>query len=79
VGRIDAHRRGIAKPPGPRRCRRPFQELIGVLVPQLAAGRDYVEFFLDGADGHSESCERSVLRPGDEANVLEELCGPDFF
>ena len=35
-----------------------FQELVGVLVPQLAAGRDYVEFFLDGADGYSESCER---------------------
>ena len=34
-----------------------FQTLIGVLVPQLAAGKDYVEFFLDGADGYSEFCE----------------------
>ena len=42
-------------------------ELVGVLAPQLAAGKDYVEFFLDGADGYSEFCERlPVLPPGNE-------------
>ena len=38
-----------------------FQELLGVLVPQLAASKDYVEFFLDGADGYSEFCERFLF------------------
>jgi pimeloyl-ACP methyl ester carboxylesterase len=57
-----------------------FQELLGVLVPLLAAGRDYVEFFLDGADGHSEFCERLLFYvPGMKANVLEQLCGPDYY
>jgi pimeloyl-ACP methyl ester carboxylesterase len=57
-----------------------FRELVGVLVPQLAAGRDYVEFFLDGADGHSEFCERFLFyAPGMKANALEQLCGPDYY
>jgi pimeloyl-ACP methyl ester carboxylesterase len=57
-----------------------FQELVGVLVPQLAAGRDYVEFFLDGADGYSEFCERFLFYvPGMKANALEQLCGPDYY
>jgi pimeloyl-ACP methyl ester carboxylesterase len=57
-----------------------FEELLGVLVPQLAAGRDYVEFFLDGADGYSDFCERLLFYvPGVKANVLEQLCGPDYY
>jgi pimeloyl-ACP methyl ester carboxylesterase len=57
-----------------------FQELVGVLVPQLAAGRDYVEFFLDGADGYSEFCERFLFYPpGMKAAALEQLCGPDYY
>jgi pimeloyl-ACP methyl ester carboxylesterase len=56
-----------------------FQTLIGVLVPQLAEGRDHVEFFLDGADGYSEFCERFLFYPpGMKASVLEQLCGPDY-
>ena len=57
-----------------------FQELVGVLTPQLGAGRDYVEFFLDGADGYSEFCERFLFyRPGMKANALEQLCGTDYY
>jgi pimeloyl-ACP methyl ester carboxylesterase len=57
-----------------------FQELVGVLVPQLAAGRDYVEFFIDGGDGYSEFCERLLFYPpGVKANALEQLCGPDYY
>jgi pimeloyl-ACP methyl ester carboxylesterase len=57
-----------------------FRELVGVLAPQLAAGRDYVEFFLDGADGYSEFCERFLFHPpGMKANALERLCGPDYY
>jgi pimeloyl-ACP methyl ester carboxylesterase len=57
-----------------------FQELLGVLVPQLAAGRDYGEFFLDGADGYSEFCERLLFYvPGMKAKALEQLCGPDYY
>jgi pimeloyl-ACP methyl ester carboxylesterase len=57
-----------------------FQELVGVLVPQLTAGRDYVEFFIDGADGYSEFCERLLFHPpGVKASTLEQLCGPDYY
>jgi len=58
-----------------------FQELVfDVLVPQLAAGKDYVEFFLDGADGYSESCESFLFYPpGMKASALEQLCGPDYY
>jgi pimeloyl-ACP methyl ester carboxylesterase len=57
-----------------------FQELVGVLVPQLAGGRDYVEFFFDGADGYSEFCQRAFFYvPGVKARVLEQLCGPDYY
>jgi pimeloyl-ACP methyl ester carboxylesterase len=57
-----------------------FQELLGVLVPQLAAGKDYGEFFLDGADGYSEFCERFLFYPpGMKASALEQLCGPDYY
>jgi pimeloyl-ACP methyl ester carboxylesterase len=57
-----------------------FQELLGVLVPQLAAGKDYGEFFLDGADGYSEFCERLLFYPpGMKARTLEQLCGPDYY
>jgi len=57
-----------------------FQELVGVLVPQLAARKDYLEFFLDGADGYSEFCERFLFYvPGMKANALEQLCGPDYY
>ena len=58
-----------------------FQSLVfDVLVPQLAAGKDYIEFFLDGADGYSESCERLFFYlPGVKANALEQVCGPDYY
>jgi pimeloyl-ACP methyl ester carboxylesterase len=57
-----------------------FQTLVDVLVPQLAAGRDYVEFFLDGADGYSEFCERFLFyAPGMRDDALEQLCGPDYY
>jgi pimeloyl-ACP methyl ester carboxylesterase len=57
-----------------------FQELVDVLVPQLAAGRDYVEFFLDGADGYSESCEAFFFYvPGAKARVLKQVCGLDYY
>ncbi len=57
-----------------------FQELIGVLVPQLAAREDYVEFFLDGTDGYSEFCERFLFYvPGMRAKALDQLCGPDYY
>jgi pimeloyl-ACP methyl ester carboxylesterase len=57
-----------------------FQEVVGVVVPQLAAGKDYVEFFLDGADGYSDSCERALFYPpGMKASALEQLCGLDYY
>jgi pimeloyl-ACP methyl ester carboxylesterase len=57
-----------------------FQELVGVLGPQLAAGRDYVEFFIDGADGYSGFCERLLFYPpGVKPSVLEQLCGLDYY
>ena len=57
-----------------------FQTLIGLLAPQLAAGKDYVEFFLDGADGYSEFCERFLFyAPGMRDDALEQLCGPDYY
>jgi dienelactone hydrolase len=57
-----------------------FEELFGVLVPQLVAGRDYVEFFPDGADGYSEFCERFLFyAPGMRDDALEQLCGPDYY
>jgi pimeloyl-ACP methyl ester carboxylesterase len=57
-----------------------FQTLIGVLVPQLAAGKDYLEFFLDGADGYSESCQRAFFYlPGVKDDALEQLCGRDYY
>jgi alpha-beta hydrolase superfamily lysophospholipase len=57
-----------------------FQELLGVLAPQLAAGKDYGEFFLDGADGYSEFCERFLFYPpGMRADALRQLCGRDYY
>jgi alpha-beta hydrolase superfamily lysophospholipase len=58
-----------------------FQSLVfDVLVPQLAAGKDYVEFFLDGADGYSEFCERFLFYPpGMRDDALEQLCGRDYY
>jgi pimeloyl-ACP methyl ester carboxylesterase len=57
-----------------------FQTLIGVVASQLAAGKDYVEFFLDGADGYSEFCETLLFHPpGMRADALEQLCGPDYY
>jgi pimeloyl-ACP methyl ester carboxylesterase len=58
-----------------------FQTLVfGVLVPQLAAGKDYLEFFLDGGDGYSESCERAFFYlPGVRDDALEQLCGPAYY
>jgi alpha-beta hydrolase superfamily lysophospholipase len=57
-----------------------FQTLIGVLAPQLAAGKDYIEFFLDGADGYSEFCETFLFHaPGMRDDALEQLCGPDYY
>jgi pimeloyl-ACP methyl ester carboxylesterase len=57
-----------------------FQEIVGVLVPQFAGGKDYVEFFLDGGDGYSESCERAFFYlPGLRDDALEQLCGLDYY
>jgi pimeloyl-ACP methyl ester carboxylesterase len=57
-----------------------FQELLGVLAPQLAAGKDYGGFFLDGADGYSEFCERFLFYPpGMRADALRQLCGLDYY
>jgi pimeloyl-ACP methyl ester carboxylesterase len=58
-----------------------FRTLIfDVLVPQLAAGNDYIDFFLDGADGFSESCERFFFYvTGAKAKVLEQVCGLDYY
>jgi dienelactone hydrolase len=58
-----------------------FRSLVfDVLVPQLAAGKDYIEFFLDGPDGHSELCERIFFYPpGVKASVLEPVCGLDYY
>ena len=57
-----------------------FQELLGVLAPQLATGEDYGEFFLDGADGYSEFCERFLFYPpGMRADALEQLCGRGYY
>ena len=57
-----------------------FRTLIGVLAQQIAAGKDYVEFFLDGADGYSEFCERFLFYPpGMRDDALEQLCGPDYY
>jgi pimeloyl-ACP methyl ester carboxylesterase len=57
-----------------------FRTLIGVLAPQLAAGKDYVDFFTDGADGYSEFCERFLFyRPGMRRDALGQLCGPDYY
>jgi alpha-beta hydrolase superfamily lysophospholipase len=57
-----------------------FRTLIGVLAPQLAAGKDYLEFFTDGADGHSEFCETFLFHaPGMSRDALEQLCGLDYY
>jgi pimeloyl-ACP methyl ester carboxylesterase len=57
-----------------------FRTLIGVLAPQLAAGKDHVEFFLDGADGYSEFCETFLFyAPGMRRDALEQLCGLDYY
>jgi pimeloyl-ACP methyl ester carboxylesterase len=57
-----------------------FRTLIGVLAPQLAAGKDYVEFFTDGADGYSEFCEEFLFHPrGMRRGALEQLCGLDYY
>jgi alpha-beta hydrolase superfamily lysophospholipase len=58
-----------------------FQSLVlDVLVPQLAAGKDYLEFLLDGADGYSESCERLFFYPpGMRDDALKQLCGRDYY
>jgi hypothetical protein len=57
-----------------------FRTLIGVLAPQLAAGKDYIEFFTDGADGYSEFCEAFLFyRPGMRRDALEQLCGKDYY
>jgi pimeloyl-ACP methyl ester carboxylesterase len=54
--------------------------VFDVLVPQFAAGKDYVEFFLDGEDGYSESCERAFFYlPGVRDDALEQLCGFDYY
>jgi pimeloyl-ACP methyl ester carboxylesterase len=58
-----------------------FQSLVfDVLVPQLAAGKDYVELIVDGADGYSESCERAFFYiPGVRDDALDQLCGLDYY
>jgi alpha-beta hydrolase superfamily lysophospholipase len=57
-----------------------FRTLIGVLAPQLAAGKDYLEFFTDGADGYSEFCETLLFHaPGMRDDALEQLCGTDYY
>jgi pimeloyl-ACP methyl ester carboxylesterase len=57
-----------------------FRTLIGVLAPQLAAGKDYLEFFLDGADGYSEFCEEFLFYSrGTRRGALEQLCGLDYY
>jgi pimeloyl-ACP methyl ester carboxylesterase len=57
-----------------------FQTLIGVLLPQLAAGKDYIELIVDGADGYSELCERAFFYiPGLKGDALEQLCGLDYY
>jgi pimeloyl-ACP methyl ester carboxylesterase len=57
-----------------------FRTLIDVLAPQLAAGKDYVEFFTDGADGYSEFCEEFLFySPGMRRGALEQLCGLDYY
>jgi pimeloyl-ACP methyl ester carboxylesterase len=57
-----------------------FQELGGAVVPQLAAGKDYVELIVDGGDGYSESCERAFFYPpGVRDDALEQLCGRDYY
>jgi alpha-beta hydrolase superfamily lysophospholipase len=57
-----------------------FRTLIGVLAPQLAAGKDYLEFFTDGADGYSEFCETFLFHaPGMRDDALEQLCGLDYY
>jgi pimeloyl-ACP methyl ester carboxylesterase len=57
-----------------------FRTLIDVLVPQLPAGKDYVEFFTDGADGYSEFCEEFLFYPrGMRRRALEQLCGLDYY
>jgi pimeloyl-ACP methyl ester carboxylesterase len=54
--------------------------VFDVLVPQLTAGRDYLEFFFDGADGYSELCERFFFHvPGVKASVLDQVCGLDYY
>jgi hypothetical protein len=58
-----------------------FRSLVfGAVVPQLAAGKDYIEFLLDGADGYSESCQRLFFYPpGMRDDALEQLCGRDDY
>jgi pimeloyl-ACP methyl ester carboxylesterase len=54
--------------------------VFDVLVPQLAAGNDYLEFFTDDGDGYSESCERAFFHlPGVKDDALQQLCGPRYY
>jgi pimeloyl-ACP methyl ester carboxylesterase len=54
--------------------------VFDVLVPQLAAGNDYLHFFTDDADGYSDSCQRAFFHlPGVRHDALEQLCGRDYY
>jgi alpha-beta hydrolase superfamily lysophospholipase len=57
-----------------------YQEIVGAVVPQLAAGKDYLELIIDGGDGYSESCERAFFYPrGVRDDALKQLCGRDYY
>jgi pimeloyl-ACP methyl ester carboxylesterase len=54
--------------------------IFDVVVPQLAAGKDYLELIVDGADGYSESCQRAFFYPpGVRHDALEQLCGRGYY
>jgi hypothetical protein len=63
----------------------PFTELSPGSHGGACCGREgtaqvAIEFFLDGADGYSGSCQRAFFYvPGVRGDALEQLCGRDYY
>ena len=57
------------------------QRLVSeIFLPQWLQGKDYIEFFTDGADGYSEFCEEFLFyRPGVKPTTLRQFCGPEYY
>lgn len=51
-----------------------------VFLPQWLKGKDYIEFFTDGADGYSEFCAEFLFyEPGVNPTTMRQFCGPEYY